>query len=314
MKPRAANAAAGLVALGVVLAACGGGDGDGRAAAGSTSSTIADPGPPYPVVTLEKTYVDPTRPVEDPAGNESAPQRRLETSVWMPDDEGPFPLIVFAHGHTGHPRKVTELLGAWAAAGYVVAAPAFPLTNDDVEPTSIPDLVEQPADVSVVIDRVLDDAASATGPLAGRVDADRIGVVGHSLGGSSMYAVFGNTCCLDDRIRAGMGFSALKPNFEGEYVDDPDRPLLLVHGDADTSISYDLSVKGLGEWSGPAWLLTLLGGTHSPPYEDSESPHDDLVIEATVLFWDAFLRDDEEARAAFEAFEPPPELARITPG
>ena len=43
-----------------------------------------------------------------------------------PRGKGPFPLIVFAHGSAGHPEKFTKLFSSWAAAGYIVAAPAFP--------------------------------------------------------------------------------------------------------------------------------------------------------------------------------------------
>jgi predicted dienelactone hydrolase len=41
----------------------------------------------------------------------------------------PFPLIVFGHGFAVTPRPYSQLLRAWARAGYVVAAPVFPLEN-----------------------------------------------------------------------------------------------------------------------------------------------------------------------------------------
>jgi len=42
---------------------------------------------------------------------------------------GPFPLVVFAHGYQLGPDTYARLLRAWARAGYVVAAPAFPRTH-----------------------------------------------------------------------------------------------------------------------------------------------------------------------------------------
>ena len=42
---------------------------------------------------------------------------------------GPFPLIVFAHGFNITPTPYAPMLRAWVRAGFVVAAPIFPLTN-----------------------------------------------------------------------------------------------------------------------------------------------------------------------------------------
>jgi predicted dienelactone hydrolase len=56
--------------------------------------------------------------------------RTLTTTLYVPDGvDEQRPLIVYGHGFDGHPRKFTKLLGAWASAGYVVAAPTFPLTT-----------------------------------------------------------------------------------------------------------------------------------------------------------------------------------------
>ena len=66
---------------------------------------------------------------------------------------------MLAHGAAGAPEKFTELAAAWADAGYVVAAPRFPLTNEGVPTPVIADLAEQARDVRFVIDGVL--AASA---------------------------------------------------------------------------------------------------------------------------------------------------------
>ncbi len=65
---------------------------------------------------------------------------------------GPYPLIVFSHGLGASPAGYRSLLVVWAAAGYVVAAPAFPKTNsaatDGINPG---DFANQPADVTAVI-------------------------------------------------------------------------------------------------------------------------------------------------------------------
>src|SRR3954463_11081764 len=65
------------------------------------------------------TFVDRSRPQEDPTGARSAPVRTLVTEVYVPRGKGPFPLVMFAHGNAGNPGKLTQLLSAWARAGYV---------------------------------------------------------------------------------------------------------------------------------------------------------------------------------------------------
>ena len=76
---------------------------------------------------------------------------------------GPFPLVVFGHGFNATPGIYARLLQAWARAGYVVAAPFFPLSNANAPGgADEADIVNQPADMSFVITRIL--AASACQP------------------------------------------------------------------------------------------------------------------------------------------------------
>ncbi|HEV3486329.1 MAG TPA: hypothetical protein VG106_13040, partial [Vicinamibacterales bacterium] len=101
--------------------------------------------------------------------------------MYVPESGPVAPLIVFGHGMWGHPRKFTRLFARWAGAGYVVAAPAFPHTNDEnTPPYLIDDVVNQPADVSFVLDELL---------ARGLGDAERVGVGGFSLGAETALAV-----------------------------------------------------------------------------------------------------------------------------
>ena len=164
------------------------------------------------------TFVDPSRPTVDrPGGTRSADTRTLVTEIYIPSGRGPFPLVVFAHGNAGNPGKLTQMLGAWAKAGYVVAAPTFPLTNDLTSAqTVIADYVNQPADISFTIDQVLRTSRrSKTSPLYRRVDARHIGLAGHSLGGATAYGVAFNDCCRDRRIDALIAMDAVKLPFDG---------------------------------------------------------------------------------------------------
>jgi len=80
-----------------------------------------------------------------------------------------------------------------------------------------------------------DDAASA---LVGPIDPDRLGAAGHSLGGMTTLGLVANTCCHDPRFDAGVVLGRQVPFPEGEFFVRIDTPLLLAHGDADTSVPY----------------------------------------------------------------------------
>src|SRR5687768_4189873 len=116
----------GVLAVGVVvLAACGGGGTDG----GSTSETTRESASPLDVEVITQTFVDSSRPTAAGAETPGRPDRTIVTRIAHPESGGPYPLIVLAHGATGHPDEYAETIPLWAADGFVVAAPEFPLTN-----------------------------------------------------------------------------------------------------------------------------------------------------------------------------------------
>src|SRR6516165_301602 len=92
---------------------------------------------------------------------------------------GPLPLIVFAHGFALTPNTYATLLDAWARAGYVVAAPAFPVERANAPGgPSESDLVNEPGDLRFVISSLID----RPGPLRRLIDPTKVGVAGQSDG------------------------------------------------------------------------------------------------------------------------------------
>src|SRR5579883_2159608 len=105
------------------------------------------PGPRIRVRTFD--FVDRSRSIRLPGGREVP--RPLETVVRYPATGGPEPLVVFGHGFALTPATYAALLQTWAAAGYVVAAPVFPLENANAPggPTET-DLASEPRDLRFV--------------------------------------------------------------------------------------------------------------------------------------------------------------------
>jgi dienelactone hydrolase len=162
------------------------------------------------------------------------------------------PLIVFAHGFAVTPAPYAALLRAWAAAGYVVAAPIFPLSNAHAPggPDEA-DIVNQPADVSLVI------TGLEQGPLAGVIDRRAIAVAGQSDGGITALMTAYDPGYRDTRVDAAVILSgAALPGFTFEA---PSLPLLASQGTADTTNLPQNTYAYFSAAPRPKYLLQLLG-------------------------------------------------------
>jgi dienelactone hydrolase len=214
--------------------------------------------------------------------HDDARGRPLPTTVYVPQSATSAPLIVFAHGMYGHPRKFTRLFARWVDAGCVVAAPAFPHTNDENPPPYlIEDVANQPADVSFVLDELL---------ARGLGDARRVGVGGYSLGAETALAVGLHPRYADPRIRAVVAVAGglFHPDFAADVLRP--LPLLLIHGMEDTKKDrLREALKVYEAAQEPKELVTIEGAGHGI-CEDDGQPHATRVAELTTAFWDRYLR------------------------
>jgi dienelactone hydrolase len=227
--------------------------------------------------------VDTSRRTE-PREGEPLDQRRLPTTVWYPEAAGgPLPLVVFSHGLGSAPEAYADLLASWAAAGLVVAAPLFPLTSGRAPaPPRRRDILNQPADVTFVLTRLLEAAADPASPLAGRVDGDRIAAAGHSAGAITTLGLR-STLLADPRIRAVVLLAGADPGLGIEFADPP-TPLLVVQGRADRSIRAAAARETYAVAPAPKALVELRLGLHSEPFADPRDVHFPVVAEVTTTF------------------------------
>lgn len=296
-----------LATLALVAVACGGTDEtNGSAGAEAGPAATSDPATTEPTTAPSElgtgdgtftmrteTFVDGSRSTADQPG------RTLRTDIYLPGGEGPFPLVVFAHGMDGATDKFTQLLGSWAQAGYIVVAPNFPRTNRDTPPElrDVGDYRDQPADVEYALDQVL-AMDEPGGELDGMIATDHMGIAGLSLGGATTYPLLFHPCCRDERFRSAIIMSGLQLPFGGDFERSDDLPVLAFAGTADTSVRYELQQETIATLPGPTWFVTLEGGLHAPPFENTTAPHDQLVLDSTRTFWDATLRHEPEDPAA----------------
>lgn len=244
----------------------------------------------YPVASITLTFVDSTRVTPSNGSFPGAKSRTLPTLVLYPvtTNRGPFPLVVFSHGFTANGPAYAPLLRQWAAHGFVVAAPTFPLSSQNAPggPTIL-DYRNQPGDVSFVITEMLREAGDPQSPLHGLIARNRVAVAGHSLGAITTLAVAYNSCCRDSRVDAAVPISGIMLPFGSgtTWFTGPAVPLLLIHGNADGTVPYVSSVNSYSAASPPKYFMTLLGAPHTPFF----GPWGPDIDNAVVSFFDRYL-------------------------
>jgi dienelactone hydrolase len=279
----------------------------------TSASAAGGASDPASVATTTMTFVDMSRSTPAWGGAAAKPSRTLVTTIWYPapgtaSGGGPYPLIVFAHGLGASPQGYEELLADWAAAGYVVAAPLFPLSSSETPGGADGgDIANQPADMSFVIDQVLKASAAPSGPLSGLVDPGAIGAAGHSNGAITTLGLVANTCCRDTRVKAAVVMAGATEGLgNGRYQLANAPPLLLVQDVHDGLVPYGDAVAVFNQARGPKALLALTWDvpsdrTGSAAHEAASGmagPTSGQVIASTTAFFNAFLKHDHGALQA----------------
>lgn len=130
-----------------------------------------------------------------PTDTSSKPVRAHGNAVWEPIKvhpnaqpiDGAHPLVVLSHGMYGNHRNQAWLASILTQQGYIVAAIDHPGTSTfQRDSDHARELWKRPQDISRTIDHLLDT------PIKGlSVDADKIFMAGHSLGGFTAVALAG---------------------------------------------------------------------------------------------------------------------------
>lgn len=234
---------------------------------------------PFAVANTDLTLEDTSRPTPAHADDPGADTRQLPTTVWYPADNsalggvlgpravaegGPFPLVIYAHGFNLNSDAGQYLGEHLASHGFIVAAPDFPLSQQNAPggPT-FDDLVNQPGDLSFVIDAMLEAHAGSEGLFSGAIDAARIAVVGYSLGGSTAMLLGHHPTLADQRISAIVSLAGIHAMLSPAFFRFRPLPALVMHGDLDAIVPYAPNAQtALSAGRPDVHLVSIRKGTH----------------------------------------------------
>jgi predicted dienelactone hydrolase len=258
-------------------------------------------------------------------------QREIPIRVYLPESSAPAPVVLFSHGLGGSRENDAYLGQHWAARGYVAVFMQHHGSDEDVwagkpveqrmralrDAASLQNFMLRVKDVPAVLDQLERWNHDGGQALYGRLDMSRIGMSGHSFGAvttqavSGQKAAFGNSFT-DSRIKAAIMFSPSVPRFGSAKAafGEVKIPWLLMTGTADVAPVGNIDVASrLAVFPalppGGKYELVLYGAEHSA-FGDRALPNDKAprnpnhhraILAISTAFWDAWLRDDAQAKA-----------------
>jgi predicted dienelactone hydrolase len=225
--------------------------------------------------------VDTSRPTAANGDIPKASERILKTTVWYParrrslerlhpgpaplaEGACPCPLVTYSHGFMSFRSSGAYLAKYLASHGYVVTAANFPLTHfGTAGGPQFRDVLNQPADVSFLIDTLLAWSDDPYSRFAAQIDRQRIGAVGLSLGGMTTTLLAFHPSLRDARVGAAVSIAGPSAMFDERFFVTAAVPFMMIAGDIDAMVDYSSNASSLQERAPRATLVTLQGGSHT---------------------------------------------------
>lgn len=194
-----------------------------------------------------------------------ASARTLAGELWRPAGLAqPGPLVIYSHGFMSFHREGVYLARFLASHGYTVLAVDYPLTGYGApDGPLMRDVVNQPGDISFLIDTLLARNADPADPLHDTLDPARIAVAGTSLGGlTSMLTAF-HRRLRDPRIAAAISLAGPASMLSADFFTTSEIPLLVIFGDADVIVPYPANAATIVQKHPGTVLVTLKDASHA---------------------------------------------------
>jgi alpha-beta hydrolase superfamily lysophospholipase len=226
------------------------------------------------------------------------------------DPKAPWPLVVFATGFGGTATNYAPLYDHWVRAGYVVAAPTFPLSGEHSPGgMTVRDLRNQPGDLRFVTGEILRLNGTRSAKLRGLIDPRRVALAGKSLGALTVFAAGYTPAERVPNIKAVIAMTGIASG--AHELETVGTPLLLEHGDADTTVPVSGSQDAYARAKAPKFFVTLFGQTHGSAFGGGAKPAERVVEGTTTDFLDRYLKDQAAGLTRLERDGNVPSVASL---
>jgi Chlorophyllase enzyme/PEP-CTERM motif len=222
-----------------------------------------------------------------------------------------FPVALFLQGALVDQSFYSEYAKQVASYGFIVVVPNHLRV---LSPNLPPLLAPETAQIDAVLTQLATENTSPTSPIAGRIDSQNLGLLGHSFGAAVGLAAIGNLCpvglCVGsfdrpDNIRAGAFFGAnLRDQVTQEFlpIANDGIAVALLQGDLDgRALPFRAEATYDNIATPPKALFTLEGVNHfgitnvgapagEVPDPIAQTLPQDVSIETTARWSALFLR------------------------
>ncbi len=267
-------------------------------------------------------------------------EREIPIRVYLPPERSPRPVVLFSHG-LGGSRDGNEYLGThWAKRGLVVIYLQHPGSDNSVwqnkpvwrrkkamkDAANAKNFLLRVKDVPAVLNQLELWNNTEGHFLAGRMNLNKVGMSGHSFGAITTQAVSGQTfknaniSFTEPRITAAIMFSPSSPRRGGnpeEAFGNVKIPWLLMTGTKDIAPIGNADLKSrLAVFPalppGGKYEVVLARAEHSaftdralPGEAEKRNPnHHRAILALSSAFWEAYLRNDDNAKNWLEGDGP----------
>lgn len=288
------------------------------------AATVYDPlvvGSAAELTPFDLTFQDPAR------------DREVPVRIYLPAATTPAPMVIFSHG-LGGSREGNPYLGRhWSKRGYAVVYLQHPGSDERVwKDAALGDRMQalrraasgqnyllRTRDIPFVLDQLTTANADPQHRLSGRLDLTRVGMSGHSFGAQTTQAVSGQSFggergqgLTDPRIKAALAMSPNAPE-RGDAATafgSVKIPWLVMTGTKDRSFigtaTPETRLKVFPALPPGNKYQVILDGAEHSAFGDRQLPgdraprnpnHHRAILALSTAFWDAFLKDDANAKA-----------------
>lgn len=219
----------------------------------------------YDVEYFDVELVDTTRPSQANGDFAGSDERRLKTRIWYPEGlAAQAPLLIYSHGFMSMRTGGSYLAEHFASHGYIVAAMDYPLTHMGAPGGPlVKDVVHQPGDIGFLIDQFLSWSSDGSSQFFEKIDANRIGVMGLSLGGMTSTLAAFHPENADLRIAAAVSIAGPVFVFGPSFYESRDIPFMMIASPIDAMIDYASNAATIPKYVKGSLLVTMDNASHT---------------------------------------------------